>query len=98
MTGWALLAGIATLAALLATSGRPAGRGARQMLRSYAPLLPGVIVASAAVLVATWLPGSLTTSQPRWLSALAPVLVAAAFVLVVGHYRRPGRSTSRRSR
>lgn len=98
MTGWAWLAGIATLAALLATSGRPAGSDARRRLRSYAPLLPGVIVASAAVLVAGWLPGSLTAAQPRWLSALAPVLVATAFVLVVGRYRRLGRSTSRRSR
>lgn len=98
MTGWALLAGIATLAALLATSGRPAGTGTRQLLRRCAPLLPGVIVASAAVLVATWLPGSLTVAQPRWLSALAPVLVAAAFVLVVVRYRRPWRNTSHRSR
>ena len=86
MTALFVLAGIATLLALLAVNGS---------LRDAWTLLPGVAVASVAVLVAGWLPAP---GESAWVSVLVPVASVLGFVLVAGQFRRPGRSTSRSRR
>lgn len=86
MTALFVLAGIGTLLVLLAMAGR---------LRSVLVLLPGAAAASLAVLAASWLPAP---GGSWWVSALVPIASVLGFVLVVGQFRRPGRSTSRSRR
>jgi len=88
MTALFVVLGIAVLLVLLALDGGLRGRHA---------LLPGVVVASVAVLVASWLPAPAGPS-PGWVSALVPASAVLVFLLVVGHFRRLGRKPSRRSR
>lgn len=86
MTALFVVAGIGTLLVLLALAGS---------LRSAWTLAPGVAAASLAVLVASWLPAP---GGSGWVSALVPVASVLGFVLVVAHFRRPGRSSSRSRR
>lgn len=88
MTALFVVGGLATLLVLLALDGGWQGRHA---------LLPGVVAASVAVLVASWLPAP-AGPQPWWVSALVPASAVVVFLLVVGHFRRHGRSSSRRPR
>lgn len=88
MTALFVVGGLATLVVLLAVDGGLQGRQA---------LLPGVVAASVAVLVASWLPAP-AGGQPWWITSLVPASAALVFLLVVAHFRRHGRSSSRRPR
>lgn len=86
MIALGLLAGLATLAALLALDARRQGRSAPA---SYAPLLPGALAATGTVLLVAVLPSGVFQDWPRVLGVLAPI--AAATLLGVVLVRYPGR-------
>lgn len=94
-----LAAGLATLVLLLAIDGRrELGRDPKHWLITGSALLPGVVIASAAVIVASWYPGATAAPGHDWVSLLAPGLAVAAFLLVAVRFRQRGRNTSRSSR
>lgn len=99
MMGAFLALGLATLVLLLVIDGRAElRRDAKRWLVSRSALMPGVAIASAAVVVASWFPEATAAPGYRWVSLLAPGVLAAAFLLVVVRFRPRGRSTSRSSR
>lgn len=94
-----LAAGLATLVLLLAIDGRrELSRDRKQWLITSSALLPGVVIASSAVIVASWYPGATAAPGYGWVSLLGPGLAVAAFLLVAVRFRQRGRSTSRTSR
>lgn len=91
MTNVFLASGLVTVALLLALDGLDRSRSnARRWIASRSRLLPGVIVASVAVLAADAIAQDLAGTS-RTLAWAAPVAVVGMVVLVLAAYPRGGR-------